>query len=168
MRILGFIGIFLLLCINIFGFYFAAQARDWKGLFLMLFMAGLLFVFARTLWRGRQLSQGRGGVGPLVDRWGGQSVKVFFTDQVAKSSEGRIFLAGACCSLIYAVLSWLSPSSIGLQSGKSSGLAVLFVMWPVLAFTLYVKVCAPDFRTTLLRIIITTCVATIPFYIAYR
>jgi len=168
MRTLGFIGIFLLLCINMLGFYFAAQARDWKGLFLMIFMAGLLFFFARTIWRGRQLSRGRGGVGPFVDGWAGQSVKAFFIDQVAKSIEGRIFLTGACFSLVYAVLSLLSPSSISLHSGKSSGLAVLFFMWPILAFTLYVKVCAPDFRTTLLRIITTTCVAAFPFYIAYR
>lgn len=168
MRTLGFLCILLLLGINLLGFYFAAQAQDWRGIALMLFMVGLLVFFARTLWRGKQLSQGSLSAGPIAEGWAGRPVGAFLREQVAKSIEGRIFLAGATNSLLFAVLILLSPASIGVQAARSGGLVVLFAMWPVLSFTLYVRVCGPGYETTLLKIIATLCIAALPFYIAYR
>jgi hypothetical protein len=165
---LGFIGILLLLCINLLGFYFAVQAQDWRGIALMLFMSGLLVFFARALWRGKQLSQGNLSAGPLAEGWAGRPVGEFFREQVAKSIEGGIFLTGASGSLLLALLLLLSPVSIGVQPAKSGGLVGLFAMWPVLSFALYLRVCGPGYETTLAKVIATVCIAAFPFYIAYR
>jgi hypothetical protein len=51
MRVLGFLGIVLLLAFNAVGMLIAVQRNDWRGIVLMAFMTAMLAFFARTLAR---------------------------------------------------------------------------------------------------------------------
>src|SRR3954467_14062221 len=98
MRLLGFIGLFPLGLMNVFGFVRAVQDGDLKGILLMLFMAALLTFFALTLWRGAKYERGS-AQGRLADGWDGAPVSAFFVGVVTRSLEGRIYIAGAVASV---------------------------------------------------------------------
>ena len=166
MRLLGFVGLFPLGLLNIFGFVRAVQDRDLKGVVLMLFMTALLTFFAFTLWQGakyeRSSAQGR-----LADGWDGEPVSAFFAGVVARSLEGRIYIAGAVASSVAALLALVWPEAIGLAPAKAPNDAVLFGLWPIVGFVVYVRVCGPTYQTGIVTILLTVASAVVPFYIAY-
>lgn len=168
MRTLGFLGIAALLPFNAIGFVIAFQSSDWRGIGLMLLMAGLLAAFAVTLWRGRKLEREPNARRRLADGWSGESVSAFLTNQVAKAPEGKVLIAGCVVSLVLAVLALTSPSVIGLPADRGSQNAVLFGMWPVLAFVAYVRICGPTFRASIFNTLAMLCVFAVPPIIAYR
>jgi len=95
MRAIGFIGIALLAVLAVLGLVASAQSADWRGIALMLFMVGLLAFFAYVLLRGAKLAKRPGASGALAEGWAGQPVGLFLRQQVAKSIEGRILIAGS-------------------------------------------------------------------------
>lgn len=163
MRIIAALGLFLLALLNAFGFYMSITNGDWKGLALMLFMAALLFFFARTLWRGALLERGL-AQGRLTEGWEGEPLGTFFTAVVARTIEGWIFMAGTLACALVALLGLLWPAVLGMDAAGGKGAAVLFGMWPVLAFVIYVRICGPRYETTFFTIAFTLATAGFPFY----
>ena len=103
MRLLGFLGLVPLGLVNICGSVRAVHDGDSKGMALMLFMTALLMFFAVTLWRGAKHERGS-AQGRLADGWDGAPVTAFFAGVVARTLEGRIYIAGAVASGVAAVL----------------------------------------------------------------
>ena len=168
MRTIGFLGIALLLAINVFGTVVAINRSDWKGIAFMLFMAAMLIVFARMLWLGRRFEREARSGRTLARGWYGESVSAFFTNQVSKSPEGRVLLVGSCISLALAIASLVAPAAIGLPANRGITNAVLFGMWPILAFVLYVRICGPTFNTSIVKIVAMLALVAVPVLIAYR
>ena len=168
MRTIGFVGIALLGMLNMFGFAISVQSRDWRGIALMLFMAGLLVFFYRTLWRGAKLSKRPGSGEPLAEGWAGQPVSIFFREQVAKSIEGRILIAGSIACLFMAATVLLAPNAVFVAQHRATTNATLFGLWPVLAFVGYVKVCGPRYVTSPLSVVATFAIVAAPFVIAFK
>lgn len=166
MRLLGFLGLAVLVLVNLFGLTVALQKQDWKGIFLMLFMAALLTFFAATLWRGARLEQGSTH-GRLADGWEGESVTTFFRAVVARSLEGRIFIVGAAINALVAILALIWPEAIGVSPSKGSGHAVLFGLWPIVGFVLFVRICGPHYKTSAITALLTLAASGVPFYVAY-
>jgi len=166
MRLLGLLGLAALVLVNLFGLTVALQEQDWKGIFLMLFMAVLLTYFAVTLWRGAKLERGSAH-GRLADGWAGESVTTFLRAVVARSLEGRIFIVGTAVSVLFAILGLAWPEAVGLSSPKGSGHAVLFVLWPIVSFVLFVRICGPHYQTSAITALLTLAVTAVPFYVAY-
>ena len=168
MRIIGMVGILLLLGFAGLGLSAALAAHDFKGVALMLFMLVLLAGFAVALRRGRQLEQ-RGDAGQrLAAGWYGESVTSFLRNQVARSAEGKVLLVGSALSLALAVAAVVAPSSLGWSPARSASNAVLFGVWPVLAFVAYVRICGPSFATRLYKVAAMVCIVVAPIVIAYK
>jgi hypothetical protein len=167
MRLIGLVGILVLLPVNIFGFVHAWQTRDIKGAALMLFMAAMLAFFAFTLWRGARLERGSTN-GKLAEGWAGRSVGAFFSGVVTRTLEGWIYLIGSLLSAAFGIFALLWPEAAGIPVAKASAHAVLFGMWPVVSFTWYIKVCGPTYRTTVASVVLVLIAAGFPFYVAYR
>jgi hypothetical protein len=166
MRLLGFLGLAALVLVNLFALTIALQQQDWKGVLLTLFMAVLLTFFAVTLWRGAKLECGSAR-GRLTDGWAGESVTTFFKAVVARSLEGRIFIVGAVVSVLVAFLALAWPEAVGISAAKSSGYAVLFGLWPIVSFTLFVRICGPHYQTSVVTAFLTLAATAVPFYVAY-
>ena len=166
MRLLGYFGILALVPINVFGFVYAFRERDLRGIALMLFMAALLTFFAVVLRRGAKVERGSSQE-KLAAGWGGESVTSFFAQVVAKSLEGRIFIAGALACAAVAFLALIRPEAVAIFPAKASGYAVLFGMWPVASFVWYVKVCGPRYDSSIIKVLLTLAGALFPFYVAY-
>jgi hypothetical protein len=168
MRTLGFLGIIGLLPFNIFGYVFAIQGHDWRGVAIMLFMSAMLIFFATILWRGRRLERDTSTDQRLAEGWAGESVSAFILNQVVKSLEGRVLLAGSAGSLILAALALAAPGVIGITAHRGSVTAMLFAVWPILAFVAYVGICGPSFTPSIFKVIAMLCVVLAPVFIAYR
>ena len=166
MRLIGFVGILVLAILTAFVLAHAIAERDPKGIALMLLFGGILIFFARILWLGRERSLNRASQ-PLATGWPGQPVGIFFREQVAQSPEGRILIMGVLASLSTAFLSIMSPELLPYSS-KPEWLAVLFGMWPMLSFALYVRICGPDFRSSIGKILAVLAVVAAPFLLAAR
>jgi hypothetical protein len=165
LRFIGFIGILALSLLAVFGLAHAVAARDWKGLLLMLFLAGMLMLFAKVLWAGRKASRDD-STEPLAAGWTGQPVGVFLREQVARSPEGRILIMGAAASILAATASVLWPSILPNRSPESN--AVLFGLWPLLAFVMYVRICGPDYESSIGKAVAVFAVVVAPFVLALR
>ena len=166
LRLIGFAGILVLAVLTAFVLAHAISERDLKGIALMLFFAGMLVFFARLLWLGRERSRIQQSQ-PLAAGWAGQPVGVFLREQVAQSPEGRVLIIGVLASLVAALLSMLSPELLP-YSRKPEWLAVLFGMWPMLSFVLYVRICGPDFRSSVSKVLAVLSVVAAPFVLAVR
>lgn len=167
MRIIGFLGIALLAIINLICLAIAVQHWDWRGIAAMLFMAGLLVFFGHVLWRGAKLEKRADCGEALVEGWAGQPVGLFFKEQVAKSIEGRVLIAGSIACVLMAMLSLLAPSTLALTQQRAGTNATLFAMWPMLAFVGYVKVCGPKYVTSVFSVLATFALVAAPFVITY-
>ena len=167
MRMIGFAGIFLLSLLNMLCMFFAIQSRDWKGIAVMTFMAGLLVFFTRTLWRGRRLERAPRPHGE-ADDWAHRSVSRFFTDQVARSPEGLILLAGSAVSLLLAIAALAWPTILALPVAQVGKAAATFLLWPVIALVIYVQVCGPDYRSSVYKRIVMLAVMCGPMFVLYR
>ncbi len=168
MRAIGLIGIALLAIFNVLGLVIAVQRWDWSGIALMFFMAGLLAFFARVLWRGAKLAERPGSGEALAEGWGGQPVGLFFREQIAKSIEGRVLIAGSVACLAMAVAAFLAPGAVGLAEDRAGTHATLFGLWPIVAFVGYVKVCGPRYVTSAVSVLATAAIVAAPFIIAYK
>lgn len=126
MRVLGFLGIALLLAVNAVGMVIAVQRNDWRGIALMAFMAAMLAFFARTLWLGRRMERVARSDRTLAHGWYGESVSTFVLNQVAKSPEGLILLVGCSVSLALAIASLTVPTLVGQSAGRATTNATLF------------------------------------------
>jgi len=166
MRLVGAIGIAALAVLNAVILVAAIRNLDWKGIVLMLFLAVLLAYFARTLWRGwrieRNVEQGR-----LVEGWEGEPLTIFFACVMAKTVEGRIYIAGTVASELMALSIWFMPAAVAIPPNRSHPLALLFALWPIIAFVLYIRICGPAYKTSPLSVLLTLAVVSMPFYQAY-
>ena len=167
MRLIGFAGIFLLSLLNMLCMFFAIQSRDWKGIAVMTFMAGLLVFFTRTLWRGRRLERAPQSHGE-ADDWAHRSVSRFFTDQVARSPEGLILLAGSAVSLLLAIAALAWPAILALPAAQAGNAVATFLLWPILGLVIYVQVCGPDYRSSMYKRIVMLVVMCGPMVVLYR
>lgn len=166
MRLLGFVGIFFLALFNMLGMFISIQNGHWKGIVFMTLMAGMLVFFTRTLWRGRRLERIPRPYRE-TDDWFDRPLSRFFADQVAKSPEGRIFLAGSAVSLLLGFVSLAWPAILHLSAARAGGTAVLFIFWPIIAFLLYVQVCGPSFGSSTFKRIVMVAVMCAPAYFPY-
>lgn len=132
----------------------------------MLFMAVLLTFCALTLRRGAKAERGFSDEKP-AEGWGGESVTSFFGSVVAKSLEGRIFIAGALACAAVAALAILHPEAVAISPAKASAYATLFGIWPIVAFVWYVKICGPRYQSSIIKVLLTLAGALFPFYLAY-
>jgi len=167
MRTIGFIGIVLLLGLAVLLLISVVSAGDWVGIGFALFFLGLLAFFAKVLWRGRQAERDAARV-PLAEGWLGESVTSFIRHQVLRSPEGIILSLGCGLSITFAVAAVLVPGLMGFAPSRGESNAVLFGMWPVLAFVFYVKICGPRFVTSIYSVVSTLAVVLAPFVIAYK
>ena len=168
MRAIGFIGISLLAVLTVLGLVASVQSADWRGIALMLFMVGLLAFFAYVLLRGAKLAKRPGAGEALAEGWAGQPVGLFLRQQVAKSIEGRILIAGTVACLVMAAAASFAPSAVGLAGLRANAHATLFGLWPVVAFVGYVKVCGPRYVTSIFSILATVAMVVVPFVMAYK
>lgn len=168
MRVVGFVGVVLLLVFNAVGLLIAVQDNDWRGIALMAFMAAMLALFARTLWLGRNIERDTQSGRTLAQGWYGAPVSTFLVNQVAKSPEGWILIVGCGISFALAIASLTVPSEIGLPVGRASTNATLFGIWPILAFVFYVRICGPVFKTSVFTVVAMLAVVITPVVIAYR
>jgi hypothetical protein len=166
MRLLGFVGIFFLALLNVLMTMMSIQQGDWRGIFLMICMAGMLVFFTRALWRGRRMER-EGRPPAQTGEWGNRSVTGFLTGQVMQSREGRILLTGSAIALILWTVSLACPAILGLPAARMSKTQVVLVLWPLLAFVLYVQVCGPDFRSSVYKTVIMLAVMCAPVYMLY-
>ncbi len=100
--------------------------------------------------------------------WGHSSLSSFFRGPVMGTPEGWIVLTGGTLSLAFAFLGWLVPGWIGISTARIPVAVTLFAVWPICLFTIYVRVCSPDFRPRVFTIVFVLCAAVIPFWLAYR
>lgn len=168
MRSIGFLGLLLLAALNAIGLFFAISEHDWKGIALMIFMSSLLVFFGNTLWRGAKLARQSSSEERLFDGWAGESVGSFFRNQVAISVEGRIFIFSSVACFLMALVVLISPQTVSIPPLKEASTAALFGLWPIPAFMLYIKICGPQFSTSLFTILLVVAVAITPFFIAYK
>jgi hypothetical protein len=166
MRLLGAVGIAALAVLDVLVLFAAVRNLDWKGIALMLFLAVLLALFARTLWRGWQIERGV-RKGRLVEGPDGEPLTTFVSSVMAKTVEGRIYIAGTVASELMAVLIWFMPAAVAISPTRSHALALLFAFWPVLALVLYIRICGPTYKTSLISVLFTLGVVSVPFYQAY-
>lgn len=168
MRTIGFLGLLLLAVVNAMGLFISVRELNWKGTALMLFMGGLLVFFGRTLWRGAKLARQTSSDERLADGWAGESVGSFLRNQVATSVEGRILISGTVACFLMALVVLISPQTVSILPHKATTTATVFGIWPVLAFVLYVKICGPNFVTSLFKILSVVAVAFAPFVFSYK
>lgn len=168
MRIIGFIGLLLLAVINAVGLVISTQEGDIKGIGLMLFMVVLLTFFAYVLWRGRAYSGNPGSVERLAQGWAGESVGDFLKYQMAKSLEGRMLIVGSLLCVLMVAISVLFPEVLLLPDNRIGRATTLFAVWPILAFVLYVRICGPEYRTTIFTKLSMLAVVAAPFGLAYK
>jgi hypothetical protein len=170
MRTLGFVGLVLLAIINATGMAIAVHEGDFRGIGLMVFMAALLAGFAHTLWRGMKLEREQKTSDRLAEGWGGEPLTHFLRNQLARSPEGKVLIAGSALSLAIAAFAAAHPnlSAIGIPSAFAARIALLFGLWPVLAFTAYVGICGPQFITDLGKVLAMVGVMLVPFMVVLR
>lgn len=167
-RTIGYIGIAILLVIAALGTVLAIANHDWYGFTLMVaFFCILAFLgyglrSAARREKNPELAK-ESGLG-----WYGESVSSLFCGPVLHTSEGLILIGGSLISLLFAVITWIAPSWVALHPSRSSVNAPLFAMWPVLLFVIYVKSCAPNFRSNIFTSLVMLCAAGLPFYMVYK
>jgi len=166
LRLIGFAGILALTPFAAFGLVQAVSHHDWRGFALMLFFVGLLVMFARMLWLGRRASRAS-SIQPLVPGWGGQPFGVFVREQVAVSPEGRILVVGSAVSILVAAATMLWPGILPYRRDPGT-LAVLFGMWPLVSFAFYVRICGPDFNSSVSKVVQILLIVCAPFVLAAR
>jgi hypothetical protein len=162
MRIVGYIGIILLLIIAGIGLLVAIDKQDWYGTILMLGFGGIL-VFLGHAPRSAAKCESDPALG-----WYGASLPAFLHGPVLHTPEGLIILAGSAAAWLFALLSWLAPTWIGLNPARAAVNATAFGLWPILLFVMYVKWSAPHFQPSIYTRIVLLILAGIPFYMAYR
>ena len=167
MRILGFIGIFLLFVFVMIALLMSLQEANWIGVALAGIMIALLVFCTRVLWRGRRLER-EGRTDNPADDWGNRSVSSFPANQVAKSPEGRILLAGSGVSLLLGIVSYVSPGTLALRDARVGSAIALYMVWPLLAFLMYMQICGPDYRSSMYKRIAMVLIMCTPLYIIYK
>lgn len=100
--------------------------------------------------------------------WGRAPLSSFFRGPVLHSPEGLVMLAGCAASLLFALLSWLVPEWIFIPDKRIGVAITLFALWPVCLFTIYVRLCAPDFCPRIFTTLAVSASAALPFWLAYR
>jgi hypothetical protein len=168
LRTLGWVGIAILAGLNLFGYAMAVQRADWKGFALMIFLTGLLAVFGRTLQRGARLARHAGPGDPLAQGWEDRPVGAFLREQVAKSMEGRLLIAGSVACLAMAGLALWAPAAVGLAGPRTAAHAAMFGVWPLMAFLGYLRVCGPGFERRVFSTVAVALILAVPFVLAYR
>jgi hypothetical protein len=73
---------------------------------------------------------------------------------------------GAAASILAATASVLWPSILPNRSPESN--AVLFGLWPLLAFVMYVRICGPDYESSIGKAVAVFAVVVAPFVLALR
>ncbi|MFT3778924.1 MAG: hypothetical protein QM772_11730 [Ottowia sp.] len=167
LRTIGFVGIVLLAMLDTLVLYVAVSEKKWGGIAVGLLFAGLLMFFARVLWLGAKAARDPASAPPLAAGWDGQPLSVFFREQVSKSLEGRVLIVGSIASLLTAAASVFWPSILPYQRTPEA-VAVLFAMWPVLAFVAYVRICGPNYASSAIKFIAMVAVVAAPFALAAR
>lgn len=168
LRLIGYVGIFLLLIVDLFGMFSAFLHHDWYGLFVTTAFLGLLGFLAYSLWAAAQRERLPELKATRDLGWFGESFSAFFRGPVLHTPEGWLLIVGSSLSVFFAALAWLAPSFIALNPARSSINATMFGMWPILSFVLYVKFCAPHFRPRLYTFLVMLLINGFPFYQAYK
>lgn len=168
MRVIGFLGLLLLAVVNVFGLFLTIRELDWKGIAIMLFMSAMIVFSGRLLWRGARLARQPSSGERLAAGWAGESVESFLRNQVAATLEGRILIAGSTVCFLMALAVLIAPQTVSIPLHKVAATAVLFGIWPILAFVLYVRVCGPRFESSLFAVLSVMAVVVAPFVIAYK
>lgn len=168
LRAIAYLGIFILLIGDLFAIFFAFLRSDWYGVFITVAFLPILALLTHGL-RAAAKRENHPELRATHDLgWAGESLSSFILGPVLHSPEGIIVIVGSVLSLLFAFLAWLTPSFIALNPVRSDINATLFVLWPILLFVFYVKICSPHFKSSAFTFLSMLCVAGIPFYAAYK
>jgi hypothetical protein len=168
MRIVGYIGIALLLIIVGIGLLISIDKKDWYGLIVMLGFGGILVFFAHGLRAAAKRESNPEGAAESNLGWCGVPLSEFIRGPLLHTPEGIIVILGGATSCLFALLAGFAPAWIGLAPERSASNATLFGLWPILLFVLYVKWSAPHFQPSIYTRIVLLIWAGIPIYLAYR
>jgi hypothetical protein len=168
MRLIGYLGIAILLLVAAFGILTSIAGRDWYGVAIMAGFVGILAFLAAGLRAAARretdpMLKANSGLG-----WYGESLSALFRGPILHTPEGAIMLMGGVACILFAALSFYVPAKVGLPPARSAINATAFGLWPILLFVLYIKFCAPTFRPAVFTSLVMLCIAGIPFYMAYK
>lgn len=142
MRLIGYVGIVLLLALSGWGSWASAVAHDWRGLFYMIVVVLMLLLFWRELGRSaRQLSGQQTGHLHIKpgSGWGDMPISEFVRGPILRTPQGWILVAGSAVQLAFASFAYLAPTWIGLRFESSVTSAILFAAWPLISFVAFVR-----------------------------
>jgi hypothetical protein len=94
--------------------------------------------------------------------WARASLWAFFRGPVLQTPEGWLFLGGSLLCFLFSALYWLVPGMLP-RPELATGHAILFMAWPFALLTIYVSLCSPDFRRSLMTTVMVFCAAAFPF-----
>ncbi len=167
-RLIGYLGIALLVPVGVLGLVTAFSRQDWHGFLLMAGFVGLLVFFAYSLRSAAQRESSPALKAGSNLGWYGEPLSALFRGPILHTPEGLIMLVGSLTSVLFAFLSFFLPSWIGLSSNRSEINATVFGIWPIVLFVFYIKFCAPDFKPRVYSSLLVLCSAGLPFYMAFK
>ncbi len=140
MRIIGFIGLFHAAMALFAGFDRLCKIQgDWEGVATGTFGIVMFSMFGFMLWRGRQLELDPDSNDRPAKEWQDQSVSWFFRNNILRTFEGLALAAGSLLCFILLLVTATVPDIIGITPERAGNAMVLFGVWPVLVFTVYVR-----------------------------
>jgi len=164
-RVIGYIGIAILLLLSMVGVLVGLRRGDWHGVAISL-LAIMLFAFFAVVLRQGAKREREPQREKIADSWYGESVTSFFVNCALKSLDGRIFLAGAVLSWLFALLALCCPAAVALDPAKAN--VVLFTLWPAVSFVWFVLIKGSrGFETNIVSILLILAGTAVPFYLAY-
>lgn len=168
LRIIGYLGIALLTLLAAFGLFISITNEDWRGVVLMVGFALLPAFFAYSLRSAARRQPSPDAQAMSDSGWMDQPLSALFRGPILHTPEGLIVVCGSLALLVFAVLSFLVPSWIGLSPERSAVDAMTFGLWPILLFVMYVRLCEPHFHAGVFSTLLVLGTAAFPFYMAYK
>lgn len=146
LRIIGYVGIVLLLLLAAFVIVSAFENHDWYGVLAMTGFVGALAI----MWCGLRFS-GRCEKDPALKAalgWNGESIGTLFRGPILHTPQGIVvlffFMAYLLCAFLVGVLGVAPP--FGWPIGKT---VALCIAWPIILFLYFVRDNQPSFEASL-------------------
>ena len=100
--------------------------------------------------------------------WANEPFSKLLKDKIIPSIEGRSIIYSTLIYCILAAVTYVYPSILGIDIQRITGTIMIFLIWPILLFTMYCFVAVNvNFRSSILSLIWVLCWACGPFWIIY-
>ena len=99
--------------------------------------------------------------------WMHSSLSDFIRGPVMRTPEGLLFALGSTVSLLFALLTFVEPTILGMKPELMTGMVMLFAFWPICLLVIFVFFNAPHFRPSLFTSSIMVVAVAFPFYLVY-